>query len=169
MMTNTAPDPHADALAHRLESVTARVTALVQKPHHVEKMRNSPGTDEWNVQQTIGHLTEMIPHWLRQCRAIIDAAGPELPRIGRSFGDAERLAGPARGAVANPVELLAHLQSETQSAGATIRALTAAQRAKQGIDGQGNTVSVDDVVGNFIVGHAEGHLSQIEQTLGAAA
>ena len=168
-MTNDSPDTHSNALAHRLESVTARIAALVQQPHHAEKMREGPGTDEWNVLQTIGHLTEMIPHWLRQCRAMIDAAGPELPRIGRSFGDAERLAGPARGAVANPVELLAHLQSETRSACAAIRTLTAVQRQKQGIDGQGNTVSVDDVVGNFIVAHAEGHLSQIEQTLGAAA
>src|SRR5205823_6245654 len=110
----------------------------------------SPGPDEWSVLQTIGHMTEMIPHWLRQCRSVIDAAGPELPRIGRSFADGERLAGPARGAVANPVELLAHLQSETQTAAATIRGYTAEQRAKQGLDGHGDKVSVDDIVGNFI-------------------
>lgn len=168
-MTTVPLAAHGDAQAHRLEAVVARITTLVQQPDHARRLRDTPGPDEWSVLQTIGHMAEMIPFWLRQSRTMIDAAGPELPRFGRSFGDAERLAGPARGASANPAELLAHLQSETRSGAAVIRALSADQRAKQGLDGRGETVSVDDVVDRFIVSHAEGHLSQIEQSLGAQA
>ena len=107
-------------------------------------------------------------HWLRQCRVMIAATGPELPHIGRPLTDAGRLAGPAR-AADGPADLLVAFQRETRAAAAAIRALTPAERARQGIDGRGQTVTVGDAVGNFIVAHAEEHCGQLEQAFRGGA
>jgi len=114
--------------------------------------------------QTLGHMTEMIPYWLQHCRVLIEARG-EPPTFGRKRGPPERLAGVARGAAAQPDEMLGQLQDEVRRAAETIRALSAAERSKRGIDSERGEVSVAYVIESFIVAHAEEHLAQVKGAL----
>ena len=163
-MTEHQTVSSGETQAKRLEQVSDEVAKLLREPKVASRLRASPGESEWSAMQTLGHMTEMIPYWLQHCRVLIEARG-EPPRFGRKPGSPERLAGVARGAAAQPDEMLAQLQDEVRRAAETIRALSAAERSKRGIDSERGEVSVAYVIESFIVAHAEEHLAQVKGAL----
>ena len=70
-----------------------------------------------------------------------------------------------RGANTSLPEMLALLQHEIQQGAATIRAMSDADRGKQGINPARGTLTVAGIVEMLIVSHAEGHLAQIQGLL----
>jgi len=164
-MANDTTASSGEEQARRLEAAVAQIGAVVQRPENARRLRAAPGANDWTVLQTLGHCAEMIPYWLGQCRILIEAAGAEPPRFGRTLDDAERLAGPARGAAANPDELLAQVQAEARKGAATIRALMNAERAKTGMHPRAGAMRVEDIVERFIVAHAEEHERQIRELI----
>jgi hypothetical protein len=64
------------ARAKRIEQVYDEVANLLQGPGVASRLRTSPAATEWSAIQTLGHMTEMIPHWLHHCRMLIEATGP---------------------------------------------------------------------------------------------
>ncbi len=154
-----------ESQARRLQAAVEQIAALVRQPENAQRLRAVPGKDEWTVLQTLGHCAELIPYWLSQCRIVIQAGGGDLPDFGRTLDDPGRLAGVERGAVGNPDELLGQVQAEARKGAAAIRALTAEERARKGINRRGEEMSVGDIVERFIVAHAEDHLKQIREAL----
>ena len=166
-MTAHPTESPGETQAKRLERVSDEVAKLLREPKVASRLRASPGESEWSAMQTLGHMTEMIPYWLHHCRVLIAATG-EVPTFGRTPGSPERLAGVARGAAAQPDEMLAQLQDEVRRAAGTIRSLSMAERSKRGINPERGEMSVADVIESFIVGHAEEHLAQVEGALRSA-
>ena len=165
-MTTHQTESSGETQARRLERVSDEVAKLLREPKVASRLRASPGESEWSAMQTLGHMTEMIPYWLHHCRALIAATG-EVPTFGRTPGSPERLAGVARGAAAQPDEMLAQLQDEVRRAAGTIRSLSNAERSKRGINPGRGEMSVAEVIESFIVSHAEEHLAQVEGALRA--
>ncbi len=162
-MTYKAENP-GEAQAKRLERVYEEVARLLQDLGVASRLRTAPGKDAWSAMQTLGHMTEMIPYWLKHCRVLIAATG-ELPRFGRTAAAPERLAGVAHGATAEPGALLARLEEEVRAAAGTIRKLSVAERSKRGISSERGEMTVAEVLESFIVRHAEEHLSQVQAAL----
>ena len=163
-MTAHATDGPGETQAKRLERVSDEVAKLLRDPRVASRLRASPGESEWSAMQTLGHMTEMIPYWMNHCRVLIAATG-DVPTFGRTPGSPERLDGVARGAAAQPDEMLAQLQGEVRRAAATIRSLSVAERSKRGINPGRGELTVADVIESFIVSHAEEHLAQVEGAL----
>ncbi len=157
----------AESQARRLETSIAEITALVQQPENAERLRVAPGENEWNVLQLLGHISEMIPYWLREIRMIINTTSTELPRIGRSAEDPDRLAGVDHGAKGNPDKLLEEVQEEGRKGAAAIRAFTPEERAKQGLSARWGEITVSDMLERFIVAHTEEHVRQMREALQA--
>ncbi|HZQ05545.1 MAG TPA: DinB family protein [Anaerolineae bacterium] len=155
----------AEAQARRLETSIAEISALVQQPENAQRLRTAPSENEWNVLQLLGHISEMIPYWLHEIRIIIENSSAELPRIGRSADDPERLAGVEHGAKGNPDQLLAEVQEEGREGAAAIRAFTPEERAKKGLSARWGEITVSDMLERFIVAHAEEHVRQMRQAL----
>src|SRR5690349_19261896 len=101
MTTNSAVE-HAAEQANRLEVAASAMAALVRQPANAHHLRPKPGSNEWNVMETVGHCVEMIPYWVEQIHLMIAATGTELPRIGRALDSDIRLAGPASGDTSEP-------------------------------------------------------------------
>ena len=161
---STLPEPTTSAVqASRLEAVAEQLMQLLHQPTVATRLRSAPDANTWSALQVIGHMTEMIPYWLSHCQTLIAANEP--PHFGRSANAPERLAGVERGASANPDELLAALQAEVQAARRTIRAMSATQRSKRGINTRQGEMTVADVIELFIVAHAEEHLAQVRAVL----
>ena len=161
---STLPEPTTSAVqASRLEAVAEQLMQLLHQPTVATRLRSAPDANTWSALQVIGHMTEMIPYWLSHCQTLIAANEP--PHFGRSANAPERLAGVERGASANPDELLAALQAEIQAAERTIRAMSATQRSKRGINTRQGEMTVADVIELFIVAHAEEHLAQVRAVL----
>jgi uncharacterized damage-inducible protein DinB len=165
-MTDNINESLGESEARRLESVGAQLAALLREPEVARRMRDAPGENEWSTMQVLGHLSEMIPYWIVQCRALIASTG-EPPRFGRPPDAPERLAGPERGARGNPDEVLRAAEAEIQSAAQAIRQMSAADLAKAGVHVRRGPMTVADIVESFMVGHAEEHLAQVRAALHA--
>ena len=125
------------ARARRIEQVYDEVANLPQGPGVASRLRTSPAATEWSAIQTLGHMIEMIPHWLHHCRMLIEATG--LPTFGRTQGSLERLAGVTHGASADLDALLRQLHVEVRGAASAIRRLSTAERSKRDGVPRGNT------------------------------
>src|SRR5262249_45214910 len=145
-VSTRAPESSGETQAQRLERVAEQVARLLREPGVAARLRTSPGADEGSAMQTLGHMTEMIRSWLSHCRTLIAALGPELPRFGRTRGAPERLAGVAHGATSDPDALLRQLQAEVRTAAGAIRAMTARERDKRGVNPERGEVTVAQVV-----------------------
>jgi uncharacterized damage-inducible protein DinB len=152
-----------EAQARRLESVSEQLTELLNHPDAARRLRAAPGPNEWSAMQVLGHVVEMIPYWMNHCRALIAAAEP--PRFGRTPDAAERLAGVARGAAAEPGELMRLLQKEVQAAARSIRQMTTVERGRKGVHVKRGEMTVGDIVELLIVAHAEEHVKQVRAAL----
>ncbi|MBM4423853.1 MAG: DinB family protein [Chloroflexi bacterium] len=155
-----------EAQARRLEKVCEQLTAELQQPGVMQRLRNPAGENEWSAMQILGHLVEMIPYWLGHCRALIAEDG-QPPQFGRTLDAPERLEGVERGATGNPGEAIRWLKEEVRSAAGAIRAMSATERGKKGIHIRRGEMTVADIIEVFIVSHAEDHLAQVRQTLQA--
>lgn len=162
-MTNNNPEELGKAQAARLENVDRELTRLLRQPEVLERLRTAPGEAEWSAMQVLGHMVEMVPYWLGQARTLINAAEP--PTFGRTLDQPERLAGPARGANADPDELLSQWHEQVGAAVPAIREMPAADRSKKGIHTRRGEITVGDMIESFIVAHAEEHLAQMRDTL----
>jgi len=153
----------ADAHARRLEAVAYQLAALLRRPAVSERLRVAPGAAEWSVMEVLGHLVEMVPFWIGQSAKIVAAVEP--PVFGRELDAPERLAGPAQGASGDMQALLKQFEVNVADAAEEIRCLSAADYAKSGRHIQRGAMTVAEVVGLFVVAHAESHLKQVREAL----
>jgi hypothetical protein len=131
--------------AERLENVAVGLSALLRQPEIARWASSPPLKGGWSVNQILGHVGEMIPYWMDKCRLLIAASTP--PVFGRDHEAEERLAGVARGA---------------NGAAQAIRGMSLAERSQKGIHIRYGEMDVAQVIEQFIVAHAEEHLSQVD-------
>jgi hypothetical protein len=149
--------------AQRLEHVYEQLVALLNKPDVAQRLRITPGEDEWSALEVMGHIIEMIPYWLGHCHHLIAATEP--PRFGRTLDSPERVAAVEQATTRDPEELLGLLNREVQGAVAVIRHLSPGERGKTGFHLRQGEMTVAEVIERFIVAHAEDHLAQIRAAL----
>lgn len=160
-MENNLTTPTAQA--QRLEALCAALEAELRQPGVMDRLRQPGSENEWSAMQTLGHIVEMIPYWMRDCQRIIASDSP--PPFGRGIDAPERLEGVEQAASKNPDELLKQLRSAVTFASADILAISTAERAKKGIHIRKGETSVAEIIETFVVGHAEDHLAQIHKAL----
>src|SRR5215212_9080221 len=153
-----------EAQARRLEMVYEQLSTLLNHPDVIQRLRAAPGEHEWSALQVIGHMAEMIPYWLHDCRLLI-AATDEPPQFGRTLDAPERLAGVESAVTRDAPELLGQLKQVVDAAAKDIRDMSDAERSKTGIHSRQGTMTVADVVEQLIVGHAEAHVAQVQDAL----
>jgi uncharacterized damage-inducible protein DinB len=163
-VTASTEENWGEVQAQRLERVYQQLTTLLQQRDIAGRMRTADGEDEWSAMQILGHMVEMIPYWLNHCRVMI-AASAEPPQFGRTLDAPDRLAGVERGAAGELDEPLRLLNDEVQAAARAIRQMSPAERGKKGIHLRRGEMTVADVVGLFIITHAEDHLAQVRAAL----
>ena len=164
-MTANSEANFNETLARRLESVYSQLTNLLQRPDVARRLRTAPGNDEWSALQVLGHMAEMIPYWLGHCRTLIAAHEP--PHFGRTLEAPERLAAVDPEALKQPEALVSLLEAEIKAAARTMRQLTPAERRKTGIHVKRGEMTVDEILEQLIVAHAEDHLLQVRTALQA--
>jgi uncharacterized damage-inducible protein DinB len=155
----------SETQARRLESVYSQLMTLLHQPYVAQRLRTAPDNDEWSALQVLGHLVEMIPYWLGHCRTLIAAHEP--PHFGRTLDAPERLAAVEPDTLKQPEALVSLLEAEIQAAAKTLRQLTPAERHKTGIHVKRGEMTVDEILEQFIVAHAEDHLVQVRAALQA--
>ena len=164
-MTASPEANFSETLSRRLESVYSQLTTLLHRPDVARRLRTAPGNDEWSALQVLGHMVEMIPYWLGHCRTLIAAHEP--PHFGRTPDAPERLAAVETDTLKQPEALVSLLEAEIKAAAKTLRQLTPAERRKTGIHVKRGKMTVDEILEQLIVAHAEDHLVQVRTALQA--
>ena len=162
-MTASNADDLGEAQARQLENVSEQLTLLLNQPDVARRLRTAAGEAEWSAMQIFGHLVEMVPYWLGQCRVLLTAAEP--PTFGRGLDAPDRLAGPERGASGDLEGLLGQWHANVKTATHTIRQMSAAERSTKGQHVRRGEMTVSDIIDFFIVAHAEEHLAQMKAVL----
>jgi hypothetical protein len=123
-----------------------------------------PGEGEWPVMSTLAHVAEMLPYWANQCAAIAQAPGKQF---GRTHDDPGRLQaidqhGEDALAVIGP-SILASLHQALD----TLRTIDESRWALRGQHPTRGSMSIQQVVDTFMVGHVDDHLKQVRAALAA--
>jgi len=133
-----------------------------------------PGPESaWGPREVLAHVGEMLPFWMGEIELIVDAAvdagraaaGAEPPGFGRLETDPIRIEVIGRDRTFPARELLSRVMSEADRVAARFRSLTDAEAASLGRHVTRGDLAVSAVAQQLIVGHIEGHVAQLRESL----
>ena len=162
-----------DDLAGRLEQATEAVVELgprlaAGEPWPAADMVGPGPESSWGPREVLAHVAEMLPFWLGEIELILDAGGGgEPPAFGRLEADELRVAIITRDRAFPARELLGRVEAEGRRVARRLRALGEADAAALGRHVTRGDLSVRDIAERLIVGHFEGHVTQLRETLAA--
>jgi hypothetical protein len=170
-----------NGLADRLERAAAAMqevgpTIAAGEPWPLTETYGPGPESEWGPREVLAHSAEMIPYWLGEIELIVDAgvdaaraqAGTEPPGFGRLEGDALRVQVIGRDRAFPARELLGRIDVEARRAANRFRALTDADAARLGRHVTRGDLSIADIAERLLVGHLEGHVTQLRDIVAAA-
>ena len=131
-----------------------------------------PGPESsWGPREVLAHVAEMLPFWLGEIERIVDAGvGPdagEPPAFGRLEADDARVQIIGRDRAFPARELLGRIEVEGRRVARRFRAL----EGEAGLLGRHPTrgdLSIAEVAERLIVSHAEGHVTQLRESVAGA-
>lgn len=160
-----------DDLAERLDRAVEAMVELgadlaAGEPWPMSDVYGPGPESSWGPREVLAHCAEMLPFWLGEIELILDAGGGgEAPGFGRLEDDPMRvqIIGRDRGFPAR--ELLGRVEVEGKRVARRLRALDDAAAATVGRHVTRGDLTVRDIAERLIVGHMEGHVSQLRESL----
>jgi uncharacterized damage-inducible protein DinB len=147
----------------RLERTVQELVATIERlPAQV--VYQEPRAGEWPVMSTLAHLAELMPYWAHQAQDIVSTPGK---RFGRTHEDPQRVGAIAEHGQDAVSAMVPQLQKSLNECVKTLRAIPAAAWATEGENVTRGPMSVEAIVDQFIVHHAEEHAAQVAATLEA--
>jgi hypothetical protein len=162
----------SDGYLARLNAVEARLAAAAAAEPPPEALTGAdPDSGErWDRGQVWAHLSEFIPYWIVQAGPVLrgQSSGQPVP-FGRTKGDPERIGAIERDR-REPVPVL---WRDTRADIAMLRAFLGNMEPGQweirGLHPTRGSMTVDELVEHFLVGHLEEHADQLEAMTAASA
>ena len=161
------------AEADRLEAAAQAIVALAPR---VQGGGDWPladfyGTEpeaSWGPREVLAHVEEYLPYWLGEIeRGLAGDAGAPVP-FGRIAEDPVRIGVIGRDRTIPFRELFARVESDAPRVAARLRELSDADVARVGLHPRRGEMTVRDMLEPFLVGHTEGHVTQLREILEAA-
>ena len=126
-----------------------------------------PGPESsWGPREVLAHMAEMLPFWMGEIELILDAAsGGEPQGFGRLEDDPLRVAIISRDRGFPARELLGRVEAETKRVARRLRAFGEEDAAAVGRHVTRGDLTVREIAERLIVGHLEGHVTQLRETV----
>src|SRR5262249_26435490 len=123
--------------------------------------------------EVLAHLSEMLPFWLGEIELILAEAeradvGADPPSFGRTEQDPLRIEVIGRDRAFPARELVDRIDVDGARVARRLRALDDAQAATLGRHVTRGDLAVSDIAERFLVGHVEGHVTQLREILATA-
>ncbi len=163
-------------LGGRLERATAELVALgppvaAGEPWALADVYGPGPESSWGPREVLAHVAEMLPFWLGEIERIVDAGvgpdGGEPPAFGRLEDDPIRVQVIGRDRAFPGRELLGRIDVEGRRVARRLRALDP-QASLLGRHPTRGDLSIADLAERLIVAHAEGHVTQLRESVGGA-
>ena len=139
----------ADGFVTRLDAVVIRLDAHAGHLHDGLTGADPRTGDRWDQGQVWAHLAEFIPYWIVELGTIL--AADEPPGFGRTKADSRRLGEIERRREDPPAalrDLLLRLDPDAWG--------------RRGIHPTLGSMTVTEIVEDFLVGHLEQHATQLD-------
>jgi hypothetical protein len=124
----------------------------------------------WGPREVLAHVAEMLPFWLGELERVLDgtSSGPPIP-FGRTADDPMRIGSLARDRTLPLRVLFARVDEGMRDWADRIGTLPDDAQARSGRHPTLGEMPATEILERFVLGHAEGHVAQLESILGAAA
>jgi hypothetical protein len=116
--------------------------------------------------KTLVHLAEVLPYWPRQIEDVVSRERDDQP-FGRTHEDPDRIAAVERHAHDRLDEVLPRLRDGLTETTTLLRNLPAAAWTRTARHARRGTLTVEEIVDQFLLDHTEEHLNQIRNLLAA--
>jgi len=160
-----------DALAERLERAAEAMKEMgpeiaAGEPWPLAEMVGPGPESSWGPREVLAHVAEMLPYWMGEIELILDAGGGTEPQgFGRLEADDARVSIITRDRNFPARELLGRVEAEARRIARRYRALSEEDAGALGRHVTRGDLSVGEIAERFMVGHLEGHVTQLRETL----
>ena len=166
-MSEPDPSTELDRLADaRAAYARLRPRVIAGDPWPLAEDFGTGPEASWGPREVLAHVEEMLPYWLGELERIVDG-GPGPVPFGRVSEDPVRIGILARDRTLPLRVLFDRIDAGLAAWSARLEALSAEERARVGLHPRLGEMRVDRLPEQFVVGHAEGHIQQLEETLAA--
>jgi hypothetical protein len=169
-----------DELADRLERAAAAMVEMgaaigAGEPWPLTSTYGPGPESDWGPREVLAHVGEMLPYWIGEIERIVDAGvgearahgGSEPPGFGRLEDDPIRVQVIGRDRTFPGRELLGRIDVEARRVASRFRTLTDAETGLLGRHVTRGDLAVTDIAERLIVGHVEGHVTQLRDLVAA--
>ena len=149
----------------RLRSAAARLRAAAADVDAGRRTPPDPATGErWDAGQVLSHCAEMIPYWVGEVAGLVAAGGDAA--FGRVKSDPARLARIEAGRTEDIDRLLDRVDAGVDRVEQLLGRLSADQLELVGRHSTLGSMSVAQILEEFLVVHLEQHADQLESLRG---
>ena len=162
-----------DSQITRLEDAIANLMGLRGQ---VDAGAPWPLADTWGVEpeaswgppELLAHVEEYLRYWMGEIERVLDGDGRDPVAFGRVASDTLRLGVIGRDRTLPLRELFARIESDAARVSARLAQLSEADAARTGMHPARGAMTVREMTEPFLVGHTEGHVTQLREILAAA-
>jgi hypothetical protein len=147
-----------DQMASRLRSTRERLQRLPLSKSHEPGPPDPKTGERWDRFNVLGHTAEVLPFWSRQ----IGRAVENGEKVGREPSSAGRLEGIEGGRLLGEAALRERIDAGVDAALALLASLKEADLDREVDTYNVGKIAVRQALENFIVGHFEAHVEQLE-------
>lgn len=153
------------AWLQRIDNIESRLERA-RGPYSGQTAPDVDSGERWDAHQVWGHLTEFVEYWIEIFGEVIDAFEGEPIAFGRPLDDEIRLAGLKHGQRFEFDRLWEELRHDLNDLREFLRRLPASADDVQGLRGDGEQLSMAELIDRYLVGHLEEHVAQLEALQG---
>ena len=166
--TTATVDPIIAAALERLGNASDAIVALrpeieAGEPWPLAERFGAEPEARWGPREVLAHCEEMLPYWIGEIERIL--AEPEPAPYGRTQTDAIRIAIIERDRTLPIRELVDRIAGGTARYASRLPQLTAADVQRRGLHPARGEQTIGQILEQTVVGHLEGHLAQLRETL----
>jgi len=159
--------------ADRLEAAAAAIVALRPRieagsPWPLAELYGPEPEASWGPNELLAHVEEYLPYWLGEIeRVLAGDPGVAVP-FGRVAEDPIRIGVIGRDRTIPLRELFSRIEVEAPRVAGRLRELTETDASRLGLHPRRGEITVREMLEPFLVGHTEGHVTQLQEILAAA-
>jgi hypothetical protein len=163
------------ALDGQIDRMTAAAAGIVALRPAVEAGAPWPLVDvygvepeaSWGPPELLAHVEEYFRYWMGEVERVLGGDGSAPVPFGRVASDSLRLGVIGRDRSLPLRELFARIEADAARVASRLRELGEADAARVGLHPARREMTVREMLEPFLVGHTEGHLTQLREILAA--
>jgi hypothetical protein len=163
-----ALDSQADRLAAAAADIVGmRAAVEAGAPWPLADVYGVEPEASWGPPELLAHVEEYLRYWMGEIERVLGGDAAAAVPFGRVATDTLRLGVIGRDRSLPLRELFARIEADAARVGARLRELDESDASRRGLHPARGEMTVRDMIEPFLVGHTEGHATQLHEILAA--